>query len=208
MNPEYRAYRKAYYVVAAMLALLFRLKPSGRENIPKGPVMLCANHSSNFDPFIICIAAGIEHQLHIMGKVELFRIPIISWILRKIGMFAVDRGNNDVSAIKTSLKYLKAGEKVVIFPEGTRVRSDNAVAAKTGALRIADAAGVPVIPVYIPRKKLLFGRCHVIFGKPVVINPEKRRLSNEEYHEKAEELMEKITELRPEEDMRREGLTK
>jgi 1-acyl-sn-glycerol-3-phosphate acyltransferase len=208
ITKEYRAYRKAFYFVAAMLALLFRLKPAGRGNIPDGPVMLCANHSSNFDPFIICIAAGMENQLHIMGKVELFKIPVFSWLIRKIGMFPVDRGNNDVGAIKTSLRYLKAGEKVVIFPEGTRVKSDNAVAVKTGALRIADAANVQIMPVYIPRKKPLWGKCPVIFGKPFDINPERKKMTSEDYHEKAGLLMEKILELKPEDNKRGERLRK
>lgn len=196
-DKEYRAYKKAFYVVKVILALLFRLKPAGRENIPDGPIMLCANHSSNFDPFIICIAAGIEHQLHIMGKIELFKIPVFSWVIRKIGMFPVNRGNNDVGAIKTSLKYLRDGEKLVIFPEGTRVRGNNTIAAKTGALRIADAANVLIMPVYIPRKKPLWGKCPVIFGKPFDINPERKKLSSEDYHDKAEQMMERILELKP-----------
>lgn len=208
MTGEYRAYRKAYYFLTIVLGLIFRIKPSGRENIPQGPAMICANHSSNFDPILICLASGIEHHLHIMGKVELFRIPILSWVLRRVGMFPVDRGNNDVGAIKTALKYLKAGEKVLIFPEGTRVGTDNAVAAKAGAVRIADTMNVPVIPVYVPRRKLIFGRCPVIYGKPFHINPDRKKLSSEDYREIADELMDKIYELNPEEDQGGERLQK
>jgi predicted TPR repeat methyltransferase len=62
MNREYRAYKRLFRFFQIVLFPIFRLKCIGRENIPAGPAVLCANHSSNFDPIMISLAIGIEHH--------------------------------------------------------------------------------------------------------------------------------------------------
>jgi 1-acyl-sn-glycerol-3-phosphate acyltransferase len=197
MNKEQRAYRIAYIFVIFLLRLFFRVKPIGRENIPQGPAIVCSNHSNWADPFIIANAFTKEHQIRVMAKAELFKIPLLRGFLRSIGTFPVKRGKSDVSAIRTTLRYLQEGYKVVIFPEGTRVTDEDATAAKNGAVRLAERAGVPIVPIYIPRKKRLFFHFPLVIGKPYHINQDKAKLSTEEYDALAEELMQKIKELRP-----------
>ena len=196
MNREYRAYRRLHHFLSFILYPFFYIKNIGRENIPEGPALFCANHSSNFDPIFMAIAVGIKHHPHYMAKIELFRIPVLSSVLKAIGTFPVDRSRNDINAIKTALKYLKTGEKVGIFPEGTRFRSDQEGEAKRGAVKMADQMSVPVIPVYIPRNKKPFHRYTIIIGKPYLVNPERRKLSNTDYDTIADELMVKITALK------------
>lgn len=196
MNREYRAYRRLHNFLSFILFPFFRIKSVGRENIPKGPALFCANHSSNFDPILMSIAIGIQHHPHYMAKIELFRIPVVSSVLKAIGSFPVDRSRNDINAIKTALKYLKAGEKVGIFPEGTRFRSDHESEAKRGAVKMADQMSVPVIPVYIPRNKKPFHRYTIVIGTPYLVNPERKKLTNADYDTIADTLMVKIAELK------------
>ena len=89
----------------------------GRENIPDGAVMICCNHTSDSDPLFLCYAFRLKHQIRAMAKIELIRIPVIGWLLSKAGIFGVDRGKSDIGAIKQAMKYLREGEKVLIFPE-------------------------------------------------------------------------------------------
>lgn len=196
MNREYRAYRRLHHFLTIFLIPFFRIRFIGRENILPGPAVFCANHSSNFDPIFMAFASGIEHHFHFMAKAELFKIPVISSVLKAIGSFPVSRGQNDINAIKRALTYIKAGEKVVIFPEGTRKKTDEEGGAKRGAVRIADQMSVPVVPVYIPRNKKLLHTYTIVFGAPYSVNPENHKLSPDDYSKKADELMAKITSLK------------
>ncbi|NLT14166.1 MAG: 1-acyl-sn-glycerol-3-phosphate acyltransferase [Clostridiales bacterium] len=196
MNRQYRAYRRLFHFLRLMLFFIYKIKQVGRENIQPGPVVFCANHSSNFDPVLISFAAGIENHLHYMGKAELFRVPILGAVLRSIGSFPVNRGHNDVSAIKNSLSYLKAGEKIAIFPEGTRVKTEEGAEAKRGAVRIADQMSVPIIPVYVPRNKKMFHTYTIVFGKPYLVNPDKKKMTQNDYTAAADALMAKIASLK------------
>lgn len=195
MNKEYRCYRALYAFLRVVLYPFFRIRAVGRENIPPGAAMICPNHTSFWDPIFLAIGAGIKNHLRFMGKAELFKVPLLGRIYTAVGSFAVARGKSDITAVRTAMALLKNGDKVVIFPEGTRVRNGNTVAAKQGAVRIADQVGVPVVPVYISAKKRLFRRSYVIFGEPYFVNPEKAKLSGEEYLTRAEALMETIRAL-------------
>jgi len=150
------------------------------------------------DPFLVAFAAGIKTQVHIISKAELFRIPVISWILTKLEMISVDRGILDTKSIKKTLRYLSGGGKVAIFPEGTRTQLDNAITAKNGAVKIAEHAGAPVVPVFIPRGKRLFRTVTLVIGEPYYIEKQSAKRSQAEYTKLAEALMDKINILKPE----------
>lgn len=197
MNKEYAAYRRFFVFVNVFVHLFYRFRVTGAERIRDGAAMVCANHSSWVDPFLVAIAFGKRNHLRIMGKVELFRIPVVGWFLRRIGMFPVDRSVKDVTAIRTAMKLIRDGSKVVIFPEGTRVAEDDAVIAKSGAVKIADHMSVPVYPVFIPRKKPVFSRVDVIIGEPITFEKQAGKRSNEDYVRMADELMGRIRTLAP-----------
>ncbi|MGE4485072.1 MAG: lysophospholipid acyltransferase family protein [Oscillospiraceae bacterium] len=199
MRRVYRFYSFLYFLVSISLGLIFRVKPIGINNIPGGAAVFCASHSGLSDPFLLCLAVKRKNHMHMMAKKELFDNPILRTIILRAGTFSVDRSKTDITAIKTALNLLKQGEKIVIFPEGTRADEDFAVAAKTGAIRIAEKAGVPIVPVYIPRKKSIWRRIPIVIGTPYFINPEKRKLSSAEYDRLAESLMRSISELKPKE---------
>jgi len=188
-------YRRWYRIARFFVGIFYRLDISGRENIPAGAAMVCANHSSRIDPFLAAFAFGLGHHVHFIAKVSLFKVPVLSGILKKLGMISVDRSLTDVSTIKSTLKYLKNGEKVAIFPEGRRAAAEGDVLAKSGAVKLAVRAGVPLVPVFIPRKKPLFHKIPVIIGKPYSI--EKRDGEVLDYALLSEELMTAIESLDP-----------
>ncbi|HHU23167.1 MAG TPA: 1-acyl-sn-glycerol-3-phosphate acyltransferase [Clostridiales bacterium] len=191
-----RAYLILYNILRPIAALLYPLKVTGRELVPEGAAIVCAPHSSYVDAVLLALALGKKHILRFMAKAELFSVPVIGWVMRKCGAFGVNRGSSDINAIRTAIKYLKNGEKIMIFPEGTRVASDDAVAAKSGAVRLASKLGVPIVPVYLPRNKKVFSRVHIRIGEPFRIDAADK--ANTNYSELAEKLMSKIYELKPE----------
>lgn len=186
-----KAYLRVYSTLKPIATFIYPLRYSGRENIPEGPAIVCANHSNYIDPVLIAFAFGHKNLIHFMAKKELFEIPGLGALLTKCGVFPVDRGANDIDAIRTAMRCLKSGEKILIFPEGTRIAEDNAVEAKTGAVRIAAKLKVPIIPVYVPRRKKAFGRVFVRIGRPYYVNAK----SHEDFTAYSRELMDKIAAL-------------
>ncbi len=143
----------------------------GLKNIPKtGPALVCANHTAFVDPIIL--AAAMRLPIKFMGKAELFKIPVLSLIIRSFGAFPVRRGGSDVTSLKTTVKLLKSGEFVGMFPQGTRCPNvaPETTEVKSGAGLILSRAECNVIPVYIKTKNNkagFFKRTTVIIGKPI-----------------------------------------
>lgn len=121
----------------------------GLDQVPSdGPVILAANHISYLDP--LCVAY-VGHQrgrrVRFLGMAELFRFPLGA-LLHGLGHIPVHRGTTDAGASLTSaLAALDAGRCVGIFPEGGISRDLNPRAGRTGVVRLAQASGVPVVPV-------------------------------------------------------------
>lgn len=138
----------------------------GRENLPQGAAVLCANHSHLTDPIWVIVWARLKGYPRIMAKKELFCNGLFRWFFTKVGAFPVDRSNADVKAIKTALQTLKEDNKLLIFPEGTRVRKGKASEPHSGAVLLAHRINAPIVPVYLSVKKGLFRPIHLKFGKP------------------------------------------
>lgn len=170
--------------------LLAPFKVYGRENIPEGAAVIAGNHTSNFDAPMTILSMPPKGDVRIIGKIELFQNKLFGWFLRKMGAFSVDRGHNDITAIKTALNALKSGQKLLIFPEGTRVKGQEDVSAKQGAALFAMRTNSPVLPVYLSSGKKLFRRSKVIFGKPYYI--EGNYKDQESLKRAADEMMEKV----------------
>ena len=191
-------YRWCYKYAGAVIRFFRPFEVQGQENVIKGAAMICSNHSAMIDPFHIALALGIEDNIHVIAKIEIFRIPVVSTVLWKLGMICVDRSINDIESVKASLNYLKKGEKVVIFPEGTRMSEFHADAAKSGAVKMAERAGVPIMPVFLTRKKPFFKKSMVVFGEPFLIEKQKVKRHPDDYKIISEQLMSRIQALDPE----------
>lgn len=180
------------FLTRIILTPLFRISISGRENIPgEGPVLLCANHVTMLDMFFI--GYKIKRWIYWMAKEELFRIPVVSFVIRKLwGAFPIKRGKADVESIKTALEHLKNGHIVGIFPQGTR----SGKSVRPGAAVIAIKADVPLLPVLIVGGKKIFGKVRVRFGKPFMLKDEaSTEPDKNEIRRLSERIMEKINEL-------------
>lgn len=202
--PKTRAQRvRNFHILYCLMFPIFNLimypvRALHRERIPEGPCLFCPNHTSMADPPMVCFAAGWKHPMRIMAKQELLDTPVLGWVLNKIGTFGVDRGNSDLAAIKTGLKTLKEGEKLLLFPEGGRVAEGADSTAKTGAIMLAMKTGVPIVPVFSTPKKRMFHRSTMVFGEPYTVKPAGRRATPQEYEEQADLLLKKIYALEAE----------
>lgn len=151
----------------ALYSIVFRFRIVGAENIPKeGGVIFCPNHISAHDA--ITIAISQKRNLSFMGKDSLFRIPILGWILKKIGAFPVKRGVGDIGAVRKAIEVIQGGNALVMFPEGTRNNTQELLLEfKTGAALVAKKGTGKIVPVAIIGNYKLFSRIIVQFGTPV-----------------------------------------
>lgn len=192
---EKKWYKFFYAIVWPFIMLFYPMKFIGKENIPEGGALVCANHSSAVDPFFLAFALGRNRQIRAMAKESLLNIFFIGKILKLVGTFGVRRGASDIHAVKYALEELKKGEYVVLFPEGTRVKSREEGEPKTGAAMLSTRTGVNVLPVYIPMHKKPFRINRVYIGKPYKMIPEGKRATSKDYETFTADLMDRIYDL-------------
>lgn len=190
-----RMYAVLYPLVWLFMRLFHPWKSVGLEQVPEGNGVLCGNHTTLGDPVYVVCALGRRRQTHIMAKEEIVRWPVVGWLLRRAGIIGVKRGKADVAAIKESMRVLRNGEKLLLFPEGTRVREGAASEAHTGAAMFATRTGAPIVPVYIQPKKRLFRPTTVVFGQPYHPQFAGHKPTPEDYQRIADDVMARIRQL-------------
>ncbi|MBD3211417.1 MAG: hypothetical protein GF311_02325 [Candidatus Lokiarchaeota archaeon] len=171
-----------------------------------GPGIIVSNHESHLDPFFV---GGIcFHKINYMSKPENFKTPIVRTLFKNLSAFSLgERGNKE--DIRKAWEYakhkLEMGEWIGIFPEGTRSMDESIAPFKTGAVRLAVDAGVPIVPVAVigsrdalPKGKLVGKpvqvRCRV--GKPIYYDEYKGRLTPELARKLTDELHQKVVDLK------------
>jgi 1-acyl-sn-glycerol-3-phosphate acyltransferase len=141
-------YWLARAVLQPLFHLYFRLSRIGREHMPEtGGVIVCANHRSFLDPFVIGLIA--RRPLYYVAKEELFRHRLVAWFLSSLGAFPVQRGTGDRDMLETAKAILERGDAVLIFAEGTRIRPGALGRPRRGVGRLALETGAPVVPVAV-----------------------------------------------------------
>ncbi len=169
----------------------------GVSEIPRrGGVILAANHRSYFDACALAVvAAQLNRPVRFLAKRELFDIAPFGWLLKAIGGIPVDRGSGSDAPLQAAEAALRAGEVVVILPEGTIPRGGAALApvlrGRTGAARLAAATGAPVVPIGLWGTERVWPRdakaprlvgFHDVFvrvGPPVALRSEDARANTE-----------------------------
>lgn len=124
------------------------VRREGQSNIPaSGPAIIASNHRSFLDPFIVGICT--KRTVYFIAKGELFRNRFVGWLLNSLGAFPVQRGVGDPEMLITARTVLERGDLLVMFPEGTRIRSKGLHRPRRGVGRLLLENRVPVIPAAV-----------------------------------------------------------
>ena len=139
-----------YYLVRGLagivVRIIFNYRVEGSSRVPKrGPIILASNHANGWDPLLI--ACAVSRPICFMAKIELFKQPVLGWLMPRIKAFPVKRGINDRQAIRRGLELLKQGEALGIFPEGTRHKDGLDHEGFSGAAYFATKGNAPVVPI-------------------------------------------------------------
>jgi 1-acyl-sn-glycerol-3-phosphate acyltransferase len=168
-------YRTVRYMVATLATVLLRWRATGQRNVPaSGGVLLVSNHLSFVDVFFLGIP--LARPLNYVARSTLF-VPVLASLIRSVGGFPIQREGIGVSGLKETLRRLRAGRIVTLFPEGTRSADGELGPLKPGIAMLVARAGVPVVPVGLagtyelwPRTRLLpvFHPVRIHYGSPVM----------------------------------------
>lgn len=157
----------------------FRARTFGANLVPaEGPVLLLCNHQSNLDP--VLVGMSCERHLHYLARETLFDIPWLRGLMLSLNAIPIDRDGSGLAGLKATMKVLKQGRIVLLFPEGTRTKDGEVHRLKPGFCTLARRCKATLVPVAIegafdswPRGTSL-PKPHpvsIVFGKP--ISPER-----------------------------------
>lgn len=174
--PASRLWYGFLHVLCRLVAVVvFRVRVEGRQCVPKnGPVLVLSNHQSNLDPVLVGLAC--DRRLNYLARDTLFGFAPFRWLIHSLDAIPIDREGVGLSGVKETLRRLKRGEMVLMFPEGTRTHDGALRPLKPGFCAIARRAEAPLAPVAIdgafdawPRSRTFprFSMFRIQFGRPL-----------------------------------------
>lgn len=211
-DPSASWFERIWYFIAKnstriVWNLVYRIRIAGREHIPEeGSALVVANHQSHFDP--PCIGSSISRQSNFLAKKSLFDNKIFGAMLRALGSVPIDQEGSPLSGIKETLRRLKRGGIVLLFPEGSRTPDGQIKEFMPGFTTLAVRSKSPIIPAAIAgayecfpcgKKFPGFGRLAVVFGEPIpaeVVCTLDEEALIAEVHTRVEACFKEATELR------------
>ena len=168
----YQTIKNSFWLIAKVF---FRFSSRGKEHVPRdGGMLICSNHQSYFDPVLVGIC--FRQQLNFLARKTLFDTFLFGRIIRYLDAIPVDRDGMSLGGIKETLKRLKKGEGVVVFPEGTRSEDGRIGLLKPGFCVLARRGRAPIVPAAVdgayeawPRSKRLprLTKVCTVFGPPI-----------------------------------------
>ncbi len=180
--------RSAIY---AYCKVVHRAEIIGKENIPeKEAFIFCGNHRNYLDPPLMVATVG--RHIRFMAKEELRKNPFFAFLGVVFDGIYVKRDSKDVTALKTTLKALKNGESIALFPEGTRNGLEKGEKAKDGAAFFALKTGTRVLPVGISGGLKKFEKVKIVYGKPLDLSKYREMYKNKETEKEALEEATKV----------------
>lgn len=195
-------------LVAMFFLIFYGVRYYGRNNMPEnGGVLVAANHQSHLDPPLI--GGGLRRRLNYLARKSLFKSRAFAWLIDMLDAIPLDIEGIGFEGIKESMKRLRGGEMILIFPEGARTWDGKMVPFKAGALTLAQKCKVAILPAAIdgcfeawPRTNKfprLWGKIRVVYGEPIPYEDFKD-LSEEELRHRIEnriqELIDQLKERR------------
>lgn len=202
VGPDWRnRSRLAYSTVRLIVSLivwsrLIRLRVIGAEHVSGGgAAILMSNHQSNLDP--VLIGWPISRPISIPGKKELFAVPLLGWLLGRLGSFPVDRETADAASLRHSVRVLRSGGMLCVFPEATRTRTGGIGAFQSTLTKLASRFKAPVIPVAIEGSGNVLGRGQIVprfFSRIVICYGEELTLEDLYDYDPSDMELERATE--------------
>ena len=179
--------------------LLHRTKIINKKNMPKKGTkcIVASNHYSIWDAMLFHVHFGRRYRA--LAKKELYKNKLFTFVLKSLGGIPVDRDQITPSTYKETISALNKNKQVIIFPEGTRNKSDNdeLQGAKTGLVLFASKGDAPIVPVVIYRKPRFFRKNYMIVGEPFkVVGENPKRLTKEEIDLNVQNYVKVMADLR------------
>ena len=170
----------------------------GEKKVPEGACVFISNHYQFLDP--VYPASLTWEQIHFVAKKEVFDNPFLAFFAKGAKVIAVNRDGNDARGLLDCFKCLKNGEKISIFPEGTRNKTDaEMLPFHSGAAVMAIKCKVPIIPFVIYSRPKFFHCAHILYGEPIDLSEYyDRKLSQEEFAQVDEMLRQRMLEMKRE----------
>jgi 1-acyl-sn-glycerol-3-phosphate acyltransferase len=212
-QPNLLLLRGLMFLLRTIFRLYFRLECEGctkfKDLAQRGQsLILVSNHSSNLDPPMLGVCAGVESTpIYFPGKREAFNHWLTGWLMRGLGGFPVDRETLDLSAARIIIRLIQSGHIVGIAPEGTRSRTGQVLPFKSGFVKLAIKTRTPVVPAGVsgtydalprgsvfPRPK----KVTVRFGEPIDLASYasgKIKMTEKDYEDLAEMVRQRVIEL-------------
>jgi len=184
-------YKLTRLVVSAVFHFYFRTEYIGVENVPvEGAMIVAPNHVSYLDP--IWVSIPLARPLRYMTWDKMTLLPVLGGLMRAYCAFPVNIENpsGDRAALRQSLKHLRAGGGLMIFPEGGRTRDGRLMTFKPGVIRLALDTGVPIVPVTIVGGYEAYSAHHffprpsklkVVYHEPIKLDPPPEDAQSKEY---------------------------
>ena len=207
MKFDKKIYWISFWIIRAFYRTILKGDIQGLNNVPStGPIILASNHASHLDPPLL--GCNVFRIVTYFARKTLWKPGFATWWLDTIGTIPVDRdGDSDISAMKRTLKTLKAGGLLTLFPEGTRTLDGNLQNAKPGIGLIAGKSQATVVPCRIFNTFGVLSRdskfpdfskpIHMVYGKP--LSPEEfdpgRSAGKQRYQIIADSIMTAISKL-------------
>jgi len=163
-------------IVRITAVLVFQVRHTGQKNIPsRGGVLVVPNHQSHLDPPLVGMAC--RRHMNYLARETLFDFAPFGWLIKSINAIPIDREGFGIAGIKESLRRLKRGEMVLIFPEGTRTPDGQVKQFRPGFTSLAVRSHAAILPVAIagafqcwPKSRTfpLPGKIRVHYGRPIL----------------------------------------
>ncbi len=199
-----RFYRLANRFLHVLFNVALDLHVSGVENVPRtGALVVAMNHTSFVDPMLVGVF--VPRDVVMMSKIENFKLPLLNNLVKWYGAFPIRRGEADREAIKKALEVLRAGDALLMAPEGTRSADGQLQQGHDGLALIATRTHAPILPFAIAGAKPVsknLSRLHrtkvyVNIGKPITVESSTPKPSREELSALTDQVMLRIAALLP-----------